>query len=146
MAGPGRPSKFTPTIKAAIIASLEQGNYQEVAAAQAGVSRTTLGKWLTRGRAEGEGEYYDFLQAVEQAKAKAEGDALNIIRNAALNGTWQAAAWFLERSKPERWRLRTTTEVADADEGGRVQGDDARDKVSAIIDELAAQRAKRQEG
>ena len=140
------PSKFTPTIRAAIIESLELGNYQEVAAAQAGINRGTLHKWLTRGRQEGEGEYWDFLQDVERAKAKAEGDALNIIRNAALNGTWQAAAWFLERSKPERWRLRTTTEVSDAeDEGGKVQGDNARDKVSAIIDELAAQRAKRGE-
>ena len=31
-----------------------------------------------------------------------------LIQRAANNGTWQAAAWWLERRRPGRWALRSS--------------------------------------
>lgn len=44
-----------------------------------------------------------FHNAVKQAEAEAEAAAVLQIKTAASSGTWQAAAWFLERKFKERW-------------------------------------------
>ncbi len=48
-------------------------------------------------------EYRAFRTSVKMARASSESDALAVIRQAARDGTWQAAAWYLERSNPRRW-------------------------------------------
>lgn len=90
---------------------IEEGNYDMVAAQAAGITRQTFYSWIRRGKAEREGIYYDFAQAVEGAKARGEVALLSTVK-AASTRTWQAAAWMLERSRPDRWALRKSKESA----------------------------------
>jgi hypothetical protein len=45
---------------------------------------------------------------------------IGIIQTAAQNGTWQAAAWYLERTNPKKWGRHDTVEVTGTD-GGAIQ-------------------------
>jgi hypothetical protein len=77
---------------------------------------------LARGRAELEHQgtggsprarerrYLEFLEAVTRASAVAEVHAVAIVREA-MAADWRAAAWFLERRYPGRWRRRESHEV-----------------------------------
>jgi hypothetical protein len=47
--------------------------------------------------------FFEFCEAVKKAEAEAEAAAVVQIKTAASNGTWQAAAWFLERKFKDRW-------------------------------------------
>ena len=55
--------------------------------------------------------YSEFSEAVARARAEAEGAHIKNIRRAADNGTWQASAWFLERSFPKKWGKRSTLDI-----------------------------------
>lgn len=52
---------------------------------------------------EGEIELWQFWQEVKKAEAEAEAAAVLHIKKAASEGTWQAAAWYLERKFKDRW-------------------------------------------
>jgi transposase len=100
----GRPSKLTPEVQARIIEALRAGNYQDTAAAYAGVSRTAFYRWMEQGaQPDAAQPYKDFRDAVEKARAESEVRNVALIQRAASDGTWQAAAWFLERSFQQRW-------------------------------------------
>ena len=47
--------------------------------------------------------YSEFSEAVKKARAEAEGAHIRNIKESVDNGTWQASAWFLERSFPQKW-------------------------------------------
>ena len=106
-----RPSKLTPERVEVIREALEAGAYLETASRAAGIAPSTLWSWLRRGRTAEESPdpssedlpYLELLETVKSAQAAAEIEALGIIRDAARDGTWQAAAWFLERSNPAAW-------------------------------------------
>ena len=92
-----------------------------MAAAAGGVSRTTLKSWKIRAR-NGEEPYAAFLARLQKAEAAGAVAMLDVIQNAAREGTWQAAAWTLERRYPKQFALRkpepqaltVTPEEADA--------------------------------
>jgi hypothetical protein len=44
--------------------------------------------------------FASFASAIKSAEADAELRAVAIIQQAAQDGTWQAAAWWLERRRP----------------------------------------------
>lgn len=124
-----RPTKLTDDVRDRIVSALTAGNYQDTAAAYAGISPATFHAWMARGRAErdslAEGNrpqpretpYREFLEAVESARAQAEIRSVALIQKAAQDGTWQAAAWFLERSHPQRWGRIQRTEISGPDGG-----------------------------
>lgn len=130
-----RPSKLTPAVQETICSAIRAGNYSEIAARYAGISSTTFYKWMALGEGDNAKDpYKEFREAVENARATAEVRNIGLIQQAANNGTWQAAAWFLERTAPARWGRRSALEVTGA-EGGPV-------KVDISIDELEAKVAK----
>lgn len=143
----GRPSKLTPEVFNAVMQALRAGNYQEVAARYAGVAESTYWAWLDRGRKErerieddvppdpNEALYVDFLDEVEQARASAEVRMVGLIAQAAKN-TWQAAAWYLERSKPNQWGRRDRHEITGRD--GQPVIVEHHTKVEVSIDRAAA--------
>lgn len=104
----GRPSIISNEIITRIEESLLAGNYIETACAHAGISRDTYYEWKKRGE-ESEEENLFSLFADTIKKARAESEARNVfnIQKAANSGTWQASAWWLERSFPERWGRKT---------------------------------------
>ena len=110
-------TKLTPELQALVIEALNYGNYIETSAAYAGIHEATIYRWLERGRIERarlsddddaepdpeETPYREFCEAVEKTRANAEVRSLGLIQKAAMDGTWQASAWYLERSYPRKW-------------------------------------------
>jgi hypothetical protein len=98
----------------AIVAAVRAGNYANVAAAAAGIHRSTYFAWINRGETasdalssgdpldEGELAFADFHDRVRQAEAEAEITAVASVREA--KGGWQAHMTYLERRFPIRWR------------------------------------------
>lgn len=108
----GRPTKLTPELQADLIEALEHGMHQESACNRVGIAKATFYKWMERGRNEPESIYGDLVDAVEKARARPEAEALSAIHAAWRDGTWQAAAWFLERSHPQKYGRINRTEIS----------------------------------
>lgn len=113
--GGKKPSKLTPEVQKIICDALRAGNYQEVVVDYVGITKATFHNWITRGREEAdriaagmdpdpvEEKYLNFMVEVKKAKAYAEVQAVAVISKAGNEGTWQAKAWYLERSRAGRW-------------------------------------------
>jgi hypothetical protein len=104
----GRPTKLDDITAKRIIDAIAAGATRAAAAGAAGVHRATLQTWLAKGR-DGDEEYRDFHDRTERAEAEAEVAMVGVVRAAALSGTWQAAAWWLERRRPKLYALRRET-------------------------------------
>lgn len=75
-------------------------------AAQAcGVSDRTLRRWRQDGVTRPGTIYAKLVERLEVAEAEFERTHLRRIAAAAEKGTWQAAAWLLERTMPNRYAL-----------------------------------------
>lgn len=98
-----RRSKLTPERQDRIVALIRSGNFDYIAAEASGINRATFYTWMAKGEAAQQGMYRNFHDAVKEAQALAEVDKIGIISSAANDGTWQAAAWYLERKHPDRW-------------------------------------------
>lgn len=109
----GRPDKLTPDVHERIVALTRAGNFMETAAAAAGIDRETLRQWLKKGARVLEDsddpkelKFKAFADAVTEAAGASEATLLTLISNSARGGTWQAAAWILERKFPDRYGRR----------------------------------------
>lgn len=125
----GRPTDLTPAVQARIVLAIVGGNDNKVAAAHAGIGESTFYAWLDRGRKElarlaassrakpkaSETPFVEFLEAIQKAQADAETRNVALIAKAAQDGTWTAAAWWLERKYPERWGRKDRHEVTGKD-------------------------------
>lgn len=102
----GRPTLLTEDRADRIVKMIRNGAYQHIAAAANGVHEATFYRWMAEGAKEDAAPLYrEFREAVEEAKAAAEVGALLQIRAAAADD-WKAAAWFLERTRPDRYSRR----------------------------------------
>jgi hypothetical protein len=141
-------SKLNPKVHHKIVSAINAGAYQSTAAQQAGVAKQTMVAWMERGAMEearieegfepleSERIYLLFKQDVEIARARSEIQAVKNIKEAGNNGTWQAAAWYLERSFPQRWsRGRELEEVPETEEAA--SPDEAMNKLLQRLDALA---------
>lgn len=132
-----RSVKLNKRITDKILRAIAQGVYQEPAARNAGVNPATFYRWMEKGsRDDAPDEFKEFFDAVEEAKAKAEVNAVTVITSAASEGSWQAAAWWLERTRPKKFGRFDRNEISGSD-GGPVRFDvsteDLERKVAAII-------------
>jgi transposase len=97
----GRPSKFTPEIREAIIDAISHRIPYEYAAEANGIAEVTLYDWINTGKAhmaEGiDSEYVKFSQDIKRAEMTKMRTHMDII--AERPERWQADAWILER----RW-------------------------------------------
>lgn len=98
-----RPSKLTPERQARIVALIQAGNYAEVAAANAGIERSTYFRWMQQGREATAGMYREFHDAIKAAETHAEVRAVALVQKH-MADNWQAAMTYLERKFPARWR------------------------------------------
>ncbi len=121
--GTGRPTgrpvgssvRLTPAVRDRILELVRDGNFKTTAARAVGIPHSTLGTWLQKAR-EGAEPYASFARDLEVARAESEANALATIKSAAPK-SWQAAAWFLERAFPDRWRMREQAHAKDANHG-----------------------------
>jgi hypothetical protein len=125
-----------------LLQALQAGNYVEVSCAYAGLAVATIYQWMDKGRKEKErianGEdpdptqssYVEILEAIEKARANAVVANVAVIQQAARSGTWQAAAWWLERTNPQQFGRRVQAEVT-----GRISIDDLERRMLELIDD-----------
>lgn len=123
-----RNTKYTPERVEKICKALRAGNTRRVACIHGGISEDTLARWIKR--------YADFADLIARAEADWESRLVNVITQAGTpreattkkvkegaDGTttetttevvmdWRAAAWLLERRRPDEWGKRDL-----ADEG-----------------------------
>jgi transposase-like protein len=102
---PGRPSKFTPERRSAIVDAISHRIPYEYAAEANGISERTLHDWLNTARVhqtEGiDSEYTEFSQAIKRAEMTRMREHSDMI--AAKPERWQADAWLLERRWPKHY-------------------------------------------
>jgi hypothetical protein len=91
--GRGRPTKRTSATQEAILASIEKGLPFSLACSRAGVSHEFFIQWRQ--------DDPEFESLVAQACSVSVEHNLEVVRRAAANGDWKAAAWMLERSHPK---------------------------------------------
>ncbi len=139
-----RHNAFIPERTEHIIKALRAGNYLETAASMAGIHKATVYRWINEGRdaefkaaagdrlSKEEEAKAEFAREVEQARAEARAAALRVITNAAMNGQWQAAAWFLERTSPQEFGRFQRTEISGPNEGPREVQVSAQDLESLV--------------
>lgn len=131
----GRPTKLTPEIQERIIQALSAGNYQDTAARFAGIDPSTFYRWMDDGaKDDADPLFKEFREAVEKARAQAEVRSVALIQNAANGGTWQAAAWWLERSHPQKWgRQQRIMQEISGPAGGPIQIEDPRSVLLSLL-------------
>ena len=125
----GRPTTYTIAAENAICEALRAGNTRKAAAEYAGISYDTLRYW--------ELTIPIFASAIKKAAAEHEVFCVATIRDA-MPAHWQAAAWWLERSRPNDYgsnltlradkavdAILTALLTGDAPEGSRDTGEDA---------------------
>lgn len=134
-------------------AALGSGAHLSTAASYAGVSPSTLSKWIKEGQrlrevleavrsdpddtrepSPQEWELIWLTEELEAAEAKAEHGLVEIVQGAAQE-EWKAAAWLLERRFKERWARRSEMTGAD---GGALQVDDVAVRRQQVMDALEA--------
>ena len=122
----GRPTKLNAETTERLIEAVRLGATWEIAAAAAGVDVSTVHRWRA-----GEGELNrELCDRLQKSEADGALDALAAIRQAAQGGTWQAAAWLLERRYPAAYGRRT--EVAVSTTVKPVSEDETRAMLSAM--------------
>lgn len=132
-----RPTKLTPAVQDRIVKAISAGAYAIVAAKAAGIGETTFYRWLEMGsKPDAKPLYREFWESVKEAEAQAELANIVLIRQAAQAGTWQAAAWYLERKHSDRWgrQQKLFAEVTGKDAGPILV-----DAKAAILDLLGDQ-------
>ena len=90
-----RPTKYTPETAKKITDAIRVGATHKLACDYAGIDEGTLANWRKR--------YSDFSDAIKEAEGGAVVKWLALIDKAAQDGTWQAAAWKLERRYPREY-------------------------------------------
>ena len=96
-------SKYTKERHETIVEALRKGNSKANAFRLAGISPDTGHEWVKYGRdyPDKYPEYVKLGEDIEQALAEYEASRVSLVTTAADTGSWQAAAWWLERRNPE---------------------------------------------
>ena len=141
-----RPTPLEDPRVQALLMAIKGGNYLEHACAFAGIARSTLYDWLERGRTAREKidkgqpltmeerHYLDLSDTIEKARGEAVVANVTIVQKAAREGTWQAAAWWLERTMPEQFGRHIKAEVKTSDANADLEAELAR--YIAILDQV----------
>jgi len=107
------PCKLTPAVAVRLLMAIRSGAHYETACAAARISYSTFVAW--RNRAEDEDDHGPFatlMQALKVAEAEAELESIQDVRLAAKDKRfWAAAATFLERRHPDRWKRKDDSTV-----------------------------------
>ena len=106
----GRPSILTQAMIDDLRSVIKEGNYVSVACGICGIDERIIYKWLDRGEKEPGTLFSTLSQSVKKAQAEAERLHLTRITTAGERN-WQASAWFLERTKPDRYSRRDRIEA-----------------------------------
>jgi hypothetical protein len=133
-----------------IVDRIRAGIPIEPAVESTGTGLSTFYRWQERGRdrvedrkpKRAEPRYREFVDAVTRARAEAEALHVSYITKAAAED-WRASAWYLERTRSERYRRRDTVHQAGPADGDPVPSptrvehtfaDDAPSKLADLLE------------
>ena len=127
--------KLNETTKGRLIEGIRLGMTNKLAAAYAGISESTFYLWLQQAR-DGDQEKSELLESLKRAEAESAAHSLAVIKKAAQDGTWQAAAWVLERR--HNFRREIVIDEPEVDSGELVAPNtpEGREAIGANIAEL----------
>lgn len=89
-------AKLNDTTKDRLVKAIRLGLTNKLAAQYAGIGESTFYLWMEKARG-GDPKYLDLLEALKRAEAQNAAECFEVIKRAAMDGTWTAAAWVLER-------------------------------------------------
>lgn len=99
---------------------ISEGHYAVVVCGYLGIAETTFYAWIRKAKEDIEANkktiYTQFSQSIKEAEAKAEMRHLQNITKAAIDGTWQASAWFLERKHKDKWSNKQEVQLSGDDD------------------------------
>jgi len=99
-----------------ICSVIKAGNYIKTACEYAGIDESTFYRYMKLGEQDVKDEkdsvYSEFYKSVKKARSTAEVRNVAVI-NKASKESWQASAWWLERSFPDRWGRKAISVEAD---------------------------------
>lgn len=128
----GRPPKLTPEVQGRFIQALKLGLTMDLAASYAGIGKATVYRWMKKGEEES-GIYRDFRDAVKEAEGVCAAQCMARILRAAEGGSWQSAAWIMER----RFGYSARQEIrVDGTEESLEGADELIAKVASIAEKL----------
>jgi hypothetical protein len=98
----GRPTLCTPERITRAEQAAKLGATRAIMAQYIGVSEPTFYRWMSTGRDSGTQPYRELYERVKAAEGECAVQSLALIKKAAMGGkgrpgSWQAAAWLLER-------------------------------------------------
>jgi hypothetical protein len=129
----GRKSKINKEVTERFLRAIRVGCPVKDACGCAGISETTYYKWMQWADSDRRDVkiYREFRDAVKAAEGEATQNWLAIIEKAAREGSWQAAAWKLERRR-DMFIPRTRQEVTGKD-GEAIKIEEAAREARNII-------------
>lgn len=134
--GRKKGSKMMVEISDPLIKLLKSGVPVIHACGAVGIASVTYYDWMKKGETAKSGQYFEFYHAVKKARAEAVARNVAIIQKAAAH-TWQAAAWWLERSCPAEFAKREV-EINMTQNNVEINIDETRDKINGRINSIAA--------
>lgn len=114
----GRSSKLNKDTLAKICEYVKAGNTFKHSVQACGISEAAFYNWMKRGKdaqesgskAKADQIYIELVESIKKAEAEAIVRNVAVINKAAQK-TWQAAAWYLERRRPEEYGRREKHDV-----------------------------------
>ena len=103
MTSAGRPSKLTPETIKTLTDAIGLGASYVDACYMAGLNYDTFMNWKKRGETAKAGEYFLFIQSINEAKSAGKMRHLAVINNAAAKGEWKASLEWLKRLDRGNW-------------------------------------------
>tara|TARA_R110000822_G_scaffold148960_1_gene287978 strand:- start:260 stop:739 length:480 start_codon:yes stop_codon:yes gene_type:complete len=138
-----------------LLEALRKGHYVDEACDYARMSRQTYYRWIREAEAldekaernekltQRETEIRYLRDTLKEAEVSGQNLALDKIHEAIHDGTWQAAAWFLER-RNKKWSNRTEVTGRDGGPLETVSVDELDAKLMGMIDAAKASEAERE--
>jgi hypothetical protein len=135
----GRPKGTTKInlVKPALLKLLRSGVPVIHACAAVGIPEQTFYGWIRQGKKATKGQYFDFYNDVQKAKADAVTRNVALIQKAAQDGTWQASAWYLERCHPNEFGKQEAHKLEHSG-GLEVNVTGARERITSRINSVAS--------
>ena len=97
-----------------IVEYISKGNYIKTACLAAGVGESTFQLWQHKAEL-GEQDYIDFLEPIKKARELSVVSNVSLIQEAAKKPqNWPAAAWLLERTRPDDYAKREPAIVVES--------------------------------
>jgi transposase len=136
-----RPTKLTPEIQKKIGDGVSLGLTYALAANSAGITYQSFNSWMSKGKTDKSGKYFEFTQHIQKCNADAAKALLERLNEIAHSGNCQVCMWILERRFPEEFGRRVYRKMNVVSENRNVNVEiivNATDEIrNQILDKLS---------